>query len=239
MRRWLAWYRKIDRKICFYEARVIVLRAARHCQQVGIGVKYGSTGKRANHQSLRIAKIFFGSMTNERTIDPKQHKAEPTVPKMIFENNNTQDKPTSMTRDYDDDDDDDDDEDFMAKVNVYLNSRQDDESTSSSPSKALEGILRKSASTKTVQFALDNDGMGDPEIDSSKSKQELLSKITRLTDMLREAESQVALEQNKRKKKERNLLKLAKELKKRIAQEESEKEKIEEVGFLVLLNLRP
>ena len=147
---------------------------------------------------------------------------------MIIDNSKTE-EPRVMTEESDDDD-----AEFMAKVNVYLGNSQEDESIFPSlPSRALEGILRKSSSTKMVQFAVDDDfGLSNPEVDASKSKQELLSKIARLTEVLREAENQVSVEQSKRKKKESNLLKLAKELKKRIAQQEMDKEKIEEVRFL-------
>ena len=140
---------------------------------------------------------------------------------------NTTEKPRDMMEDSDDDE-----ADFMAKVNVYLSGSQEDETILPSlPSQSLEGILRKSSSTKTVQFAVDDFGLSNPEIDASKSKQELLSEIARLTEVLREAENQVSLEQSKRKKKESNLMKLAKELKKRIAQQAMDKEKIEEVSF--------
>lgn len=146
---------------------------------------------------------------------------------MIFEDSKVEDS-TMMTEESDDDDD------FMAKVNVYLTDRQDDDSMVASPGKALGGVLRKSSSsnTKSVKFAIEGDELRQPEVDESKTKQELLSKISRLTELLQEAESVVSLEQSKRKKKERNLVRLAKELKKRNVQQELEKERIEEVSLL-------
>lgn len=122
---------------------------------------------------------------------------------------------------------DDDDDDFMEKVNVYLNSPDG----SSNDDKALEGILRKSSSvmSKTVKFA-DEDDVDDPKSDASKSRQELLTKISRVTELLRQAEELAVIEKDKRRKKEKNLLKLARELKKRNAQEISDKARIEEVG---------
>jgi hypothetical protein len=184
-----------------------------------------------------VTEIGFGS-TTPTDDDTSTSQTRTNYNDMLFEDSRTKD-PTLMT------DESDDDDEFMAKVNVYLNERQEDESSWSSPGKALEGILRKSSSLKTVQFAIDEDGLSNPETDASKSKQELLAKITRLTEVLREAENQVAIEQTKRKKKERNLLKLAKELKKRITQHELEQEKIEEVSVVdstrpasILLTLR-
>jgi hypothetical protein len=124
----------------------------------------------------------------------------------------------------DDEQEYDDDDDFMEQVNVYLNASEG----SGSDDKALEGILKKSPSAKTVKFAMD-DAMFDPHSDQAKSGQELLSKISRLTELLREADEQSTLERDRRKKKEKSLMKLAKELKKRISQQETDKDKMEEV----------
>jgi len=123
--------------------------------------------------------------------------------------------------------DDDDDSDFMEKVNVYLYAREDPSNKDSS-NKALESILRRNSSTmsKSVSFAVDGVDAGD---DSFKSKPELMAKISRLMELLRQAEEVTSIEKDKRKKKEKNLLKLAKELKKRIAQQVADKERIEEV----------
>jgi hypothetical protein len=86
---------------------------------------------------------------------------------------------------------------------------------------------------KVVTFADDEAEKLDARRDKARSRQELLSKITRLTDSLKITEQQLAIEKEKRKKKEKNLLKLAKELKKRNQKRESEREKdlshIEEV----------
>lgn len=117
-----------------------------------------------------------------------------------------------------------DDDEFMEQVNVYLNAREGP----SSEDQALESILKKSPSVKTVKFAMD-DAIFDPQLDKSKSTQELLSKVSRLTEMVQEAEEIATLERDKRKKKEKSLLKLAKELKKRNTQKEMDNEKMEEV----------
>lgn len=126
-----------------------------------------------------------------------------------------------------DDDDDSDDEDFMQRVNVYLNTGDN-----ASSERALQGILRNGASpyfSKSVKFAMD-EVMYDASSDDTKSRQELLSKVSKLTQLLKKAEQQSVLERNKRKKKEKTLLKLAKELKKRNSQQLTDQERIEEVG---------
>lgn len=147
----------------------------------------------------------------------------PLIPKMSLEDCKAEDG-TMKDDDIYDDNDEDDDEEFMAKVNVYLNAREE----SPSDHRALEGILRRSSSIrpKTVKF---DDELNDPKSDTSKSKQELLEKVSKLSDMLRDMEAQVSLERDKRRKKEKYLFKLAKELKKRNAQQEVDKERLEEV----------
>ena len=120
-----------------------------------------------------------------------------------------------------------DDEEFMDRVNFYLNS-QDSAGQSNS---ALEGILKRTSSfNKSVKFEIDEAEREDARLDAERSRQELLSKIARLTDMLKEAENQISLERDKRKKKEKNLMKLAKELKKRNLQKEKDMDKMEEVS---------
>jgi hypothetical protein len=143
-------------------------------------------------------------------------------PTMIYDDDDDDDEPEY---EYEDDDDDDDDN-FMEQVNVYLNAR---EGSPSSEDQTLEGILKKNSFRKTVKFAMDDDIFDPGSSDEAKSQQELLSKISKLTGMLREAEEQSALERDRRKKKEKSLLKLAKELKKRNAQQETDEEKMEEV----------
>jgi hypothetical protein len=69
----------------------------------------------------------------------------------------------------------------------------------------------------------------DAARDKDRNRKELLAKIARLTDMLKDAEKAVEVEKEKRKKKEKNLFKLAKELKKRNLKRESDLERIEEV----------
>ena len=128
-------------------------------------------------------------------------------------------------------DDSDDDDDFMEQVNVYLNTREslvDDSNT------ALESILRRTSSVKTVKFAMDEAEIEDAKKDAARNRQELLARIARLTEMLKAAEDQISLERDKRKKKEKNLMKLAKELKKRNAEREREMERMEEVCFIAI-----
>jgi hypothetical protein len=82
---------------------------------------------------------------------------------------------------------------------------------------------------KVVKFADDVAEQRDARRDKERSRGELLAKIARLTDMLKDAEKAVDVEKEKRKKKEKNLLKLAKELKKRNQKRESDLERMEEV----------
>ena len=88
------------------------------------------------------------------------------------------------------------------------------------------GILRKE---KVVKFADDEAEKLDARRDKARNRQELLSKIARLTDQLKDTEKQLSVEKEKRKKKEKNLVKLAKELKKRNQKRENDLERIEEV----------
>jgi len=125
-------------------------------------------------------------------------------------------------------DPDSDEDDFMEKVNVYLNTR---DSSMGESSNELEGILRRTSSVKSVKFAMDQAEIEDAKKDGQRSRHELLNKISRLTDMLKESEDHIAAERDKRKKKEKNLMKLAKELKKRNAERERELEKMEEVSL--------
>ena len=83
--------------------------------------------------------------------------------------------------------------------------------------------------SKMVKFAEDEAEKQDAQLDQERSRQELLSKIARLTDILNEAQQQVQAEKDKRKKKEKSLLKLAKELKKRNLVREKEEDRLEEV----------
>jgi hypothetical protein len=91
-------------------------------------------------------------------------------------------------------------EEFMDKINVYLN-----KSTQNRDPSSLQGILRPQASsnTKQVTFSVDEMEAEDTRRDTSRSKEELLSKVARLTDILKESEKQVADEKDKRKKKEK------------------------------------
>jgi hypothetical protein len=82
---------------------------------------------------------------------------------------------------------------------------------------------------KTVKFADEIMEESDAARDKDRNRKELLAKIARLTDMLKDAEKAVEVEKEKRKKKEKNLFKLAKELKKRNLKRESDLERIEEV----------
>ena len=121
---------------------------------------------------------------------------------------------------------DNEDEEFLERLNVYLNSKEPVEG------KAAEGILRRNSSfnNKTVKFAMDEAELEDEQLDNTRSRQDLLDKISRLNQMLKDAEEQISVEREKRKKKEKNLIKLAKELKKRNAQKEVDMARMEEVS---------
>jgi septal ring factor EnvC (AmiA/AmiB activator) len=83
--------------------------------------------------------------------------------------------------------------------------------------------------TKVVKFAQDEAEKFDAQRDKERSRQELLSKIARLTATLTDAQKQIQTEKDKRKKKEKSLLKLAKELKKRNVVKEKDEDRLEEV----------
>ncbi len=85
---------------------------------------------------------------------------------------------------------------------------------------------------KVVKFAVDVAEQEEADRDKGRSRKELLTKIARLTDMLKDAEKAAEVEKEKRKKKERNILKLAKELKKRNQKRDSDLERLEEVRDL-------
>ena len=82
---------------------------------------------------------------------------------------------------------------------------------------------------KVVKFADVEAEKYDARRDKERSRQELLSKIARLTDTLNDNQNQIRTEREKRKKKEKSLLKLAKELKKRNLQKEKDEDRMEEV----------
>ncbi|KAG7355067.1 hypothetical protein IV203_004423 [Nitzschia inconspicua] len=82
---------------------------------------------------------------------------------------------------------------------------------------------------KVVKFADDVAEEQDAKRDKERSRKELLARIARLTDMLKNAEKAAELEKEKRKKKEKNLLKLAKEMKKRNQKREGDLERMEEL----------
>lgn len=84
---------------------------------------------------------------------------------------------------------------------------------------------------KAVKFAEDIAEQREAHLDKERSRKELLTKINRLTDTLKDAEKALEVEREKRKKKERNLLKLAKELKKRNQKRDSDLERMEEVSL--------
>jgi hypothetical protein len=90
---------------------------------------------------------------------------------------------------------------------------------------------------RVVKFADDEAEKRDARRDKDRSRQELLSKIARLTDQLKDVQSQVEVEKDKRKKKEKSLLKLAKELRKRNTQKGRDTDRMEEVCCLCLLLL--
>lgn len=82
---------------------------------------------------------------------------------------------------------------------------------------------------RVVKFADDEADKFDAQLDKDRSREELLSKITRLTSNLNDLQKQVQFERDKRKKKEKSLLKLAKELKKRNVIKERDEDRFEEV----------
>ena len=116
---------------------------------------------------------------------------------------------------------DSDGSEFVDEVNVYLKT-----TTSDGP---LPDVSPENSS-KAVKFAIDEAEREDSRRDRSRSPQELLAKIARLTDLLRVAEEQISTEKDKRRKKEKSLLKLAKELKKRNQIRDKEMERMEEVS---------
>jgi hypothetical protein len=90
--------------------------------------------------------------------------------------------------------DEDSEDEFMEQVKVYLNT---------SSSSALQGLVDRTPSQKTVTFSVDEEEKKDAELDYDRSREELLSKIARSTDLLKESEMQMAEEKDKRKKKEK------------------------------------
>ena len=86
----------------------------------------------------------------------------------------------------------------------------------------------------TVERHLDLYGWKDRLTDQQRSRVDLLSKIARLNDSLREAEKKLETEKDKRKKKEKSLMKLAKELKKRTSQKDKDADRLEEVRYCVV-----
>jgi hypothetical protein len=90
--------------------------------------------------------------------------------------------------------DEDSEEEFMEKVKVYLNT---------SSSSTLEGLVDRTPNQKTVTFSVDEEEKKDADLDYDRSREELLSKIARLTDLLKESEQQIVEEKDKRKTKEK------------------------------------
>jgi hypothetical protein len=77
----------------------------------------------------------------------------------------------------------------------------------------------------------------DDKQDSGKTHTELLNKIQRLTKELKQAEIDVSGEKAIRKKKEKTLMKLAKELKKRNEQRDEDVERLGEVSGMSVCDL--
>jgi len=82
---------------------------------------------------------------------------------------------------------------------------------------------------KTVKFADVEAEKFDAQRDQERSRQELLVRIARLTETLKDAQQEIKMEKDKRKKKEKSLLKLAKELKKRNLLKEQNEDRFEEL----------
>ena len=89
----------------------------------------------------------------------------------------------------------------MQKVNILVN-------TSTASSIASKGLLSQATAEtptleKKVSFSMDEEEKKEAERDYDRSREELLSKISRLNDLLKEREHQLADEKDKRKKKEK------------------------------------
>ena len=94
---------------------------------------------------------------------------------------------------------------------------------------SYEDDVEDDEKNRVVKFADVEAEKHDAQRDQERSRQELLSKIARLTDTLKEAQEQIQFERDKRKKKEKSLLKLAKELKKRNLVKDQEEDRCAEV----------
>jgi hypothetical protein len=87
--------------------------------------------------------------------------------------------------------------------------------------------------SKNVSFDLPlrgNDSVGSIKSDTEKNHEELILKVAKVMDKLKQAEMDLSAEKAIRKKKEKNLMKLAKELKKRNLQKEGDAERLQKVG---------
>lgn len=82
---------------------------------------------------------------------------------------------------------------------------------------------------KKVTFFDDEVEKHDARLDKDRSRQQLSSKITYLTDKVKTVQNQVQAEKVKRKKKEQSLLKLATELKKRSVRKQKDEQRMEEL----------
>lgn len=94
---------------------------------------------------------------------------------------------------------------------------------------SYEDDVEDDEKNRVVKFADVEAEKHDAQRDQERSRQELLSKIARLTDTLKEAQEQIQFERDKRKKKEKSLLKLAKELKKRNLVKDQEEDRCAEL----------
>lgn len=112
---------------------------------------------------------------------------------------------------------------------LFAEEKKDDDANGIKVFEESESEENDEVKYKVVKFAEDEAEKYDAQQDQERSRQELLSKIGRLTDILNEAQAQIKVEKDKRKKKEKSLVKLAKELKKRNLVREKEEDRIEEL----------
>jgi hypothetical protein len=126
-------------------------------------------------------------------------------------------------------------EDSDEDVAVILEAAKSDDS----PARAKSPKNGRSAPGRSVSFrgvAEESDLLDDRQ-DSAKTHAELLSKTQRLMEAVKKAEVDVSGEKAIRKKKEKSLMKLARELKKRNEQRAQDVERLGEVSvkFWIIL----
>ena len=96
-----------------------------------------------------------------------------------------------------------------------------------------EGVAR-SFEKKEVSFSISPGSADSSVADIDKTRDELYTKLDKVEMKLRQAEIDLTAEKTMRKKKERNLIKLAKELNKRTTEQEKREEEISQVSSVGL-----